>query len=367
MGKGVALTSNDGDEMQGMWIGKCRVGVDRHTYIIAEISANHGGNFEEACELVRSAADAGADAVKIQMYRAESMAGAWAGPEWRAPDGTLWAGERLVELYRRAETPWEWLELLQARAEERGIVCFPSVFDRDGVHFAAERGVPALKIAGFEVVDLSLIRAAAETGIPILMSTGMATIEEIDLAVTTIREGGGTKVGLLRGNNAYPALPEEMDLRTIGDMRARWNVPVGLSDHTPGIAVAVAAVAMGASIIEKHLTRDRQLATLDGEFSLEPAEFESMVKAIRIAERAFGSIRYGASEHERVSARLRRSLFVVEDVRAGEVFTEARVRSLRSSLGMEPRYLERVLGRTAREDVVAGTPMSWDLLDGGAG
>lgn len=349
--------------MTELTIGDRVVGPGHPTYVIAELSANHGGSYERAAELVRLAADAGADAVKVQTYRPETMTIESSLDPFRVSGGTLWDGRTLFDLYREAQTPWEWHPLLQQEAKAVGVGFFSSPFDVTAVRFLVELDVPVLKIASFELVDHALVRAAASTGKPLIMSTGMASVQEIDDAVRVAREAGDGGIALLRCNSAYPAPAAEMDLRTIADMSARWNVPVGMSDHTLGTTAAITAVALGACVLEKHFTRSRAEPTADAAFSLEPGEFASMVAAVREAESALGAVRYGPSDREKTSLAFRRSLFVVEDVAEGERFTEQSVRSIRPGHGLEPRHLDSVLGRRAARRVERGTPLSWELVD----
>jgi pseudaminic acid synthase len=344
-------------------IGNRLVGAGHPTYVIAELSANHGGSLDRAFELVRRAAEAGADAVKVQTYRPETMTIDSSREPFQVSGGTLWDGRTLFDLYGEAQTPWEWHAELQAEAEAAGVDFFSSPFDATAVRFLADLGVPVLKIASFELVDHGLIRAAAGTGLPLIMSTGMASVDDIDDAVRVAREAGAEGIALLRCNSAYPAPAAEMDLRTIPDMAARWDVPVGLSDHTLGTTAAVAAVALGACILEKHVTLSRSEPTPDAEFSLEPDELRCMVEAVREAESALGTIRYGASEREKSSLAFRRSLFVVADVAEGETFTGENVRAIRPGDGLAPRHLDVVLGRRATARVERGTPLTWDLIE----
>jgi N-acetylneuraminate synthase len=269
----------------------------------------------------------------------------------------------LHSLYREAATPWEWTEELQNAALDTGMQLFSSPFDRSAVDFLDDLDVPAFKIASFELVDLGLIAYAAAKERPLILSTGMATAREIDVAVNTARRSGAAGVALLRCNSAYPAPPAEMDLRTIPDMAEQWDVPIGLSDHTLGTVAAVTAVALGACIVEKHLTMSRAEPGPDASFSLEPDEFAELVRDVRDAERALGRIRYGPSESEGASLVFRRSLFVVQDVAAGEEFTDDNVRSIRPANGLPPKVLDRVLGRHAATHVERGTPLTWDLVD----
>jgi N-acetylneuraminate synthase len=336
------------------------IGAGHPTYVIAEISANHGGGLAQAEQLVRAAADAGADAVKLQTYTADSLTLDSDEPWFRVGEGTLWAGRTLHDLYEEAHTPWEWHEQLFALAHELHVDIFSSPFDRAAVELLDRLDAPAMKIASFELVDLELIAQAAATGRPVILSTGMATVEEIDAAVATARDAGASGIVLLRCNSAYPASPAEMDLRTIPDMAQRWDVPIGFSDHTLGATAAITAIALGACVLEKHITMSRAEPTADSAFSLEPDEFRRMVDAIREAESALGGVRYGPSPHEENSLAFRRSLFVVADIAAGETLTADNVRSIRPANGLAPRHLPEVLGKRAARDLTRGTPLSWD-------
>jgi pseudaminic acid synthase len=338
-----------------------KVGSGQPTYVIAEISANHLGDFDRAIELVKAAQRAGADAVKLQTYTADTMT-INADQEWFRIKETIWEGRGLYELYEEAHTPWDWQPKLKEVADTEGIHLFSSPFDRTAVDFLESMDVPAYKVASFELVDLPLIRLMAETGKPLIISTGMGTLEEIDRAVRTAREAGNDQIALLRTNSAYPASPGEMDLRTIPHMAEMWGIPVGVSDHTLGVGVPVAAVTLGASLIEKHLTLARSEGGPDAAFSAEPDEFAQMVEAVRQVEEALGGVRYGPSERERDSLGLRRSLFIVENVKKGELFNDQNVRSIRPAMGLPPDLLEVVIGRRAARDLVKGTPLSWDVI-----
>lgn len=338
------------------------IGPGRPVYIVAELSANHHQDFEQAARLVRLAKECGADAVKLQTYTPDTITIASGRPEFRVGGGTQWDGRTLHDLYAEALTPWEWQPKLKALAEELGLHLFSSAFDASAVEFLERMSVPAHKVASFELVDLPLIEAMARTQKPLLLSTGMASLPEIEEAVATARAAGASEIALLKCTSAYPAPAESMHLRVIPDLAQRFACPVGLSDHTTGIAVPIAAVAMGACIIEKHFTISRSLAGPDSAFSLEPGEFRELVAAVRFAERALGEVRYGGDERETAMRRLRRSLYVVRDVRCGEKFTPENVRSIRPAAGLAPRYLREVLGACAASDIAAGTPLSWDLV-----
>lgn len=343
-------------------LGKKKIGSGHPAYIIAELSANHNQSFDRALQIVHAAKEAGADAVKLQTYTADTITIESDQEYFRLRGGTLWDGRTLYELYREAYTPWDWQPKLKHLCDELGMDFFSSAFDPSAVDFLETIGVAAHKVASPELVDVPLIQKMARTGKPLILSTGMATLEEIDEAVTTARASGATQLALLRCSSAYPAPAEEMNLRSIPDMARRFGVPVGLSDHTPGIAVSVAAVALGALLIEKHLTLSRADGGPDCEFSLEPLEFRSLVEAVRIAEKALGEAQYGPTPHELKTRAYRRSLFVVRDVKKGELFTAENVRSIRPADGLHPRHLPEVIGRTAADDIERGTPVTWELL-----
>jgi N-acetylneuraminate synthase len=343
-------------EIQGRPIGPgCPV------YVVAEMSANHGQRFEDAVRIIEAARAAGADAVKLQTYTADTLTLDADLDHFRIR-GTAWAGRTLHDLYRQAYTPWEWQPRLKAVAEGLGLHCFSSPFDETAVEFLERMAVPAYKVASFELVDIPLIRTMARTGKPMIVSTGMATLGEIEEALGAIRQAGGRQVVLLWCTSAYPAPPESMNLRAIPHLAQAFGVPVGLSDHTLGTAVPVAAVTLGACVIEKHLTLSRSVPGPDSGFSLEPHEFKAMVEAVRIAERALGDVVYGPTEQEMAGRALRRSLFVVRDVKAGERFTRDSVRSIRPGHGLSPRHLDEVLERCAARDIARGTPLTWDLV-----
>ena len=343
------------------------VGAGQPVYVIAEISANHNHEFEQAAKIVRAAKDAGADAVKLQTYTADTITLRSDQECFVVKGGTLWDGKTLHNLYGEAFMPWEWQPKLKVIANELGMDLFSSAFDGTAVDFLESMGVPAHKVASFELVDIPLIQKMASTGKPLIMSTGMASLEEIDEAVAAARGAGATQIALLKCTSAYPASPEEMNLRTIPYLAAHAGLPVGLSDHTMDVAVPVTAIALGACIIEKHLTLSRAVPGPDSAFSLEPSEFKAMVDAVRIAERSLGQARFGASEKEEGSRLFRRSLFVVADMKCGETFTEENVRSIRPGRGLHTRHLREVLGKPAAREIQRGTPLSWDLVRGHEG
>jgi pseudaminic acid synthase len=342
-------------------IGQRMIGLGHPVYVIAELSANHNQDFDKAVRIIEAARSAGADAVKLQTYTPDTITICSSRPEFLVA-GTIWNGRNLYELYGEAYTPWEWQPRLKKVVNDLGLDLFSSPFDATAVEFLEKMNVPAYKLASFELVDLPLIEKMARTGKPLIMSTGMATVEEIEEAVQTARQAGAAHIALLKCTSAYPALPEEMNLRTIPELSRRFNVPIGLSDHTMGLAAPVAAVALGACVIEKHLTLSRSDPGPDSAFSLEPHEFKAMVEAVRVAEKALGEIRFGVSPREASSRAFRRSLFVVRDMKRGELFTAENVRSIRPGQGLHTRHLAEVLGRQATRDIERGTPLSWDLV-----
>jgi len=343
-------------------IDRRRIGRAAVPYVIAEISANHLGSLPRAIELIRAAKAAGADAVKLQHYTPDTITVRSSHPDFRVKGGTLWDGRQLADLYAEAMTPWEWTADLVAASEEVGITWFSTPFDPTAVDFLATFDIPAYKIASFEIVDLPLIRHAARQGKPLIISTGMATLAEIDAAVTAAVDSGAPTVALLRCNSGYPARPEEMDLRAIPVMERRWGFPVGLSDHTLGSTTAIAAVALGACLVEKHLTLRRADGGPDAAFSAEPDELAEMIKAVRQAYASLGQERFGPTPRENASRALRRSLRAVRSIAAGEELTEDAVRSVRPSGGLAPDELGEVLGRIADRDLERGDPITWDVL-----
>ena len=345
-------------------IGNNWVGAGHPTYIIAEISANHRQSYSAAESLVQAAKDAGANAVKVQTFTPDTLTIEADTRYFQIGEETIWAGRTLYDLYQEAYMPWDWQPKLQTLAKDIGIDFFSTAYDNSAVDFLESMDVPVYKIASFELVDLPLIRRIAATGKPAIISTGMATLAEIDEAVQAFREVSETPFALLKCTSAYPAPAEEMNLKTIPHLRDAFSCPVGLSDHTLGTSVPVGAVAVGACIIEKHLTLSRGNESLDSNFSLEPEEFGAMVEGVRIIEKALGRIAYSSGDKESQSVMFRRSLFVIEDMKANEEFTEDNVRSIRPAHGLHPRYLSDVLGRQASRDVERGTPLSWNLVGG---
>ena len=337
------------------------IGPEHAPYIIAELSGNHNGDLDRALALVDAAATTGADAVKLQTYTADTITIRSDRPEFRISGG-LWDGRSLHDLYQEASTPWEWHEALFARARSHGLHVFSSPFDPTAVDFLETLDPPAYKIASFELVDTPLIRKVAATGKPLIMSTGIANYAEIEDALRAAREGGADCVSLLHCVSAYPARPEDMRLRTIEALAATFGVQVGLSDHTLGSAVAVASIARGATIIEKHMTLARADGGPDADFSLEPHEFKQLVADCRMAHGALGAPIYDRKGVGGANAQFRRSLYVVADVAAGEVLTEAHVRSIRPGLGLAPKHLPDVLGKRSARALTKGEPFDWSMI-----
>jgi pseudaminic acid synthase len=330
------------------------VGDGSEPYFIAEMSANHCGSLRTALEIVESAAAAGADAVKLQHYRPETMTVKSELPEFRISGGTLWDGETLFDLYGRAMTPWEWTDELLHCAARLGLSMFSTPFDASAVEFLATRNPVAFKIASFELTDLTLIRRASLEMKPMILSTGMATVAEIDLAIQTVRDAGNEQIAILRCNSSYPAPASEMDLKTISEMRAVWSLPVGLSDHTLGSVSAVVATAFGASIFEKHITLDRENGSPDAKFSSQPDEFAAYVKDVKTAFASVGRVRFGPSQSEEPSRAFRRSLRAVKPISQGERLTEENTQPRRPGGGLSPSDLELVLGRVTKTAIEVG-------------
>jgi pseudaminic acid synthase len=335
------------------------IGAAHPPYVIAEISANHNGTLGRAIEILEASAAAGADAVKLQTYRPDTITIDHDGPGFTIQGG-LWHGRRLYDLYAEAHTPWEWHAPLFRRGRELGVAVFSSPFDSTAIELLSSLDAPAYKIASFEAIDLPLIRLAASRGRPLVVSTGIADLAEIADAVSAAREAGCDEICLLHCVSGYPTPAREANLLTIGDMAARFGVEVGLSDHTLGTAVPVAAVALGATVVEKHVTLRRADGGPDSEFSLEPDELARMVADMRTAWEARGRIDYGRKPSEEGNAQFRRSLYVVADIAEGERLTDLNVRSIRPGLGLAPRHMPDVMGRRARRAIPRGTPLAWD-------
>ena len=333
-------------------------------FIIAEMSGNHNQSLERALTIVEAAARAGADAIKIQTYTADTMTIDKSDGEFFISDpNSLWRGESLYQLYQKAYTPWEWQEKIFAHAKEEGLICFSTPFDATSVDFLELIDCPIYKIASFENIDLPLIRKVAQTGKPIIASTGMATVAELDDLVRTARENGCTDLTLLKCTSSYPATPEGTNLRTIPHMKELFCCRVGLSDHTLGIGAAVASIALGATVIEKHFTLSRADGGVDSAFSLEPEEMALLVSECRTAYQALGEISYDRQQQEEKSLAFRRSIYVTQDMIKGERFTEKNTRIIRPGLGLAPKYIDAIQGKKAVRDIERGTPLSWDIID----
>lgn len=342
-------------------IGNRVIGKGQPAYIIAEMSANHAGSIENAKRIIRAAKESGADCVKIQTYTPDTITIDCDNEYFQINKGT-WKGENLYQLYGKAYTPWEWQKELLEEAKKVGIDFFSTPFDFSSVDFLEEIGVEFYKIASFELVDLPLIRYVASKKKPMIMSTGMSTLGEIEAAVKTAKEAGNDQIALLRCASAYPAITDQMNLKTMVNMAEVFNVPVGLSDHSMGSVGAVTAVALGASIIEKHFCLDRAMENPDSVFSMNPEEFSSMVRDIRQAQRAIGTVSYGPTEQEASNIVFRRSVFCVKDIKKGGEITTENIRIIRPGYGMEPKYYEEVLGQRALRDIKRGTPMELSMV-----
>lgn len=340
-----------------------KIGDYSATFIIAEISANHNGNFENAVKIIKEAKKSGADAIKLQTYTADTITLDCNNEYFQINQGTIWDGTTLHKLYQEAYTPWEWQPELKKIAEEEGLICFSSPFDKTSVDFLEKMNVPAYKIASFEIMDIPLIEYVATKGKPIIISTGIATLADIEEAVNACKRMGNDQIILLKCTSAYPAPMGEINLNTIPNIRETFNTLVGLSDHTLGMEVAVASVALGAKVIEKHFILDRSEGGPDAAFSMEPQEFKTMVNAIRNVEKALGTVKYHLSEKIEKSREFSRSLFVVKNIKAGEIFTEDNVKSIRPGFGMHTKYYKDVIGKKAKINIEKGTPMEWNLIN----
>lgn len=349
--------------MHSITIQSQKIGSDHPPFIVAEMSGNHNQSLERALEIVEVAAKAGAHALKLQTYTADTMTLDMAEREFFIHDSTsLWHGSSLYELYKKAYTPWEWHQPIFDRCKELGIIGFSTPFDATAVDFLESLEVPCYKIASFENTDLPLIRKVASTGKPMIISTGMATVADLDETVRAAREAGCSDLILLKCTSTYPATPENSNLLTIPHLRDLFNVQVGLSDHTMGVGAAVASVALGATFIEKHFTLNRADGGVDSAFSMEPNEMAQLVTESKRAWQALGKVRYGPVDAEKSSLKFRRSLYVAKDLKAGDLLTEESLRLVRPGLGLPPKFYELLLGKSVNKDVSAGTPLSWDIV-----
>ncbi len=338
------------------------IGEGKPVYIIAEMSANHNQDIETALKIIEVAKDAGADAVKLQTYSADTMTINCRNEHFLLKD-TLWKGQTLYDLYTKASTPWEWYPELKAKARETGIDIFSTPFDHTAVDFLEKMEAPVYKIASFEIVDIPLLKRVAQTKKPVILSTGMASFHEINEAVNTLKSTGCKELALLKCTSAYPASPEEANLKTIPDIADRFKVAAGLSDHTMGSTVAIGAVALGAAIIEKHFTLSRSVHGPDSSFSMEPDEFKTMVEDIRVLEKALGKISYEISDEQKQSLVFRRSLFAVKNIAKNESFTQDNIRSIRPGYGLHTRNFEKIVGRSALTNIKKGTPLTWQMIE----
>lgn len=328
----------------------------KECFVVAEISANHGQNFNRAVALIKVARKCGVNAVKFQTYTPDTIT-LNANSKFFQIDHPKWGGQTLYQLYKKAYTPWIWFKKLKKIADDLGIIFFSTAFDKTAVDFLEEINVPFHKVASYELVDLPLIEYMAKTGKPLILSTGMATLPEIKEAVSAAKTAGARKIVLLKCVSSYPAEPRQMNLRTIAHMQRLFCLPVGISDHTLGIAVSISAAALGAAMVEKHFTLSRKIKTPDSFFSLEPKELKMLVDNIRITEESLGGVHYELTQEEKKSRFARRSLFVIRDIRRGETFTEENIKSIRPSNGLKPKYLKTILGKKAKKDLLCGTPL----------
>lgn len=348
---------------QEIQIGNHKICETSPTFIIAEMSANHLMKFDRAVAIMQAAKEAGADAIKIQTYTPDTITLDCDDFCFQITQGTIWDGTTLHKLYETAYTPWEWQPKLKKIAEEMGLVFFSSPFDLSSIDFLEDMEVPAYKVASFEINDIPFLKKIALTKKPIIISTGIAYQGDIELALRTCKEAGNEKVILLKCTSAYPSPYEDINLKTIPSIKEVFHCIAGLSDHTMGSAVAVAGVALGAKVVEKHLTLKREDGGPDAAFSMEPQEFREMVQNIRIVEKAVGQVTYELTEKQKRSREHSRSLFIAKDMKAGEVFTCENLRSVRPFCGLHTKYYEELLGKRIRKDAKLGTPMSWDLVD----
>jgi pseudaminic acid synthase len=344
-------------------ISKTNIGSDHKPFIIAEMSGNHNQSLDKALEIVDAAASCGVDALKLQTYTADTLTIDKHDGEFFLSDSqNLWKGESLYNLYKKAYTPWDWHKPIMERCKANKILCFSSPFDFQAIDFLEDLDVPAYKIASFENIDLPLIKRAAETGKPIIISTGMASIQEIAEAVETVRSTGNKQIALLKCTSTYPASPENTNILTIPHMRELFGCQVGLSDHTMGVGVALASIALGASIVEKHFTMRREDGGVDSTFSMEPEEMRTLVIESERSWQSIGKISYGPTEKEKKSMIFRRSLYFVKDMAPGETINEKNVRSIRPGYGLAPKYIDTLLGRKVNTEIKTGTPVSWDKI-----
>jgi pseudaminic acid synthase len=344
-------------------IGDRVVGKNEPVFIVAELSANHQQKYEVAVATIKAAKATGADAIKLQTYQPDTITINCNSKYFQIKQGTIWDGKTLYKLYQEAYTPWTWQPKLKKIANELGLILFSSPFDKTAVDFLETMAVPAYKIASFEITDIPLIEYVASKGKPIIISAGIASKANIKEAIQACRRGGNNQIALLKCTSSYPTPLDEVNLKTIPDMQRQFKTIVGLSDHTLGISVPVAAVALGAKIIEKHLILDRKMGGPDSQFSLEPQEFKNMVDAIREAEKALGKATYKLSSKLKKSRQLTRSLFTITNIKKGETLTEQNIKSIRPGFGLPPKYLNKILGRSVKRNIKRGTPIKWSFIN----
>lgn len=343
-----------------MKIGEKLIGEKHSTFIIAEISANHNGDFDRAVKIIKEAAKAGVDAIKLQTYTPDTITINCDNKYFQIKQGTIWDGTTLHKLYQEAYTPWEWQPKLKKIAEDEGLICFSSPFDKTAVDFLEEMNVPAYKVASFEINDIPLIEYMASKGKPMIFATGIATLSDIEEAVDACRRVGNDQIIILKCTSAYPAPLEDINLKTISNIAETFHVISGISDHTLGIEVPIASVALGAKVIEKHVTLSRADGGPDAAFSLEPDELKKMVESIRNIEKALGTVTYKLTEKQKKSREHSRSLFIVKDIKVGEKFTEDNIRCIRPGFGLPPKYIGEILGKVASKDLYKGSPLKWN-------
>ena len=332
-------------------------------FIVAELSANHLQDFNLAVTTIKAMKEAGTDAVKLQTYTADTITIDCDNDYFKIKQGTIWDGKNFYSLYKEAYTPWEWQPKLKEIAEELGLICFSTPFDKTSADFLSEMNVSAYKVASFEITDIPLIEYIASKGKPVIMSTGITTLSDIEEAVQACKRMGNNQIALLKCTSAYPSPLEEVNLKTIPNLKDTFKTVVGLSDHTPGISIPIASIPLGAKIVEKHFILDRKLGGPDASFSLEPEEFKTMVKSIREVEKALGEVSYDLTDKIKKSREFSRSLFAIKDIKAGAFFTEENVKSIRPAFGLPPKYLNDILGKKARIDIKQGTPLKWGIIE----
>ena len=342
--------------------GKRMIGPGHPVFIVAEISANHKQSYKRALKIIDAAIDAGVDAIKLQTYTPDTLTIKSDKKWFRINQNSIWAGQTLYNLYKKAYTPWDWQPQLKKYVEKKGVIFFSTPFDNTAVDFLEKINVPCYKVSSFDVINIELLKKIAKTKKPVIMSRGMASMQEIKSAIKTLKDNGTPQIAVLHCISSYPAKPEEMNLATIPDIKKRFKVTAGLSDHTLTISTAIASVVLGACIIEKHLTLKRADGGPDATFSLEPKEFKELIKSIRQVEKAIGKVQYGSSQRESENIVFRKSLFAVANIKKGEKFTEKNIRSIRPGYGSAPKYLNKIINKIATKDIKKGTPLCWKMI-----